>query len=118
MNKLYATIGIVGAVVVGYLIFSGEEAYKSSLSPTPAFKPLPSPVVRVDNFKEGFMEGCTEDAPELYDYCNCTYNYFDLTMEKSEMMRFGLEIESNPDLPLSEYPQEMKDAVIFCADKI
>ena len=110
MNKVYTGIGAVAVIGIAYIAFSPM--------PETDYQPTPSPAVRVDSFKEGFMEGCTEDAPELYDYCNCTYNYFDLTMEKSEMMSFGIEVEKNPELPIEEYPQEMIDAIIFCADKI
>ena len=61
------------------------------------------------------MGGCVEGSPELYDYCSCTYNYLELTIGKSGIVKFGLDMIENGDFEMTE---DIEDAIIFCADKI
>lgn len=110
MKNFLIALGVLVGAVILYDIYVPE--------PEPA---LPVPVVKSavkeDVIREGYMEGCTEENASLYDYCECTYNYLELTIGKNEIAQFGLDVLDDPNFDVLDIPEVM-DAVEFCLDEI
>ena len=103
---------IAGAVLLIILISLVPEQETIPEVTTPE---VTTSVVQQDVYKEEYMMGCVND-PTYYDYCECTYDYLKLTIGVEGIVRLGLEIEDPDDV--FSFPEEFKDAIIYCADQL
>lgn len=103
---------IAGAVLLIIILLLMPE---QETSPEVTIPEVTTNVVQRDYSKEEYMKGCVGD-PTYYDYCECTYNYLKLTIGVEGIVRLGLEIEDPDDV--ASFPEEFKDAIIYCADQL
>lgn len=101
MKRPIIFILVVG-VLLGLLARSGSKENETT------------PVV--DTFRSEYISGCTsEDAS--YAYCECTHDYLVSNYGKNQMMEMALELRDGT-YSETNLPPKLKNAIIFCADKL
>lgn len=93
-NAVIATIAAFAITILAMIIVNGSSNSENTNSVNNNFE---------RRIRNDFMSGCTKDDYSNYQYCNCTYNYFNGRMTTSQLIDFATITEDMSDDQLLEY---------------
>ncbi len=119
MNKLikyafYALIGVTCLVLLTQALGEDNKEQRETITPTPTITvaptntpiatptPMATPTIvnkETSIMRESFMDGCMEDNPAQYDYCDCTFNKMLNGLGRSGFLEFAIEYDETGIIP-------------------
>ena len=106
-----AIYAIVAVLISGIFGLTKMTSTEPSVKVEPVQRQVVNEKTIREEWEENFMQDCLGTGSATYEYCSCTYDYFDSFMTTDELLEMELEYYRT-----RVFTQEMSDAVDYCSN--